>query len=309
MRAVKAREPGGPEVLTLVEVADPVAGPGEVCIDVKACTVNPTDTMNRSGAAAWHPIPPQGPFNLGMEVAGVVDDVGPGVDLRVGDPVMAVVVPARGWGAYAERVLVPAEQVTLAPRNVDLSHAATVPMNGLTALLALDEIGLPAGQIIAVTGAAGALGGYVIELAKARGLRVIADSKPSDEDLVRRLGADWIVPRGPEVAAAIRTIVPDGVRALIDCSIQLSEALPAVADGGMIAIFRPVDFDPAPARSVLVLISQALKRPGWLAQLRRHVEAGTLTPRVAREFPLASAADAHRLLEQGGTRGRIVLIP
>ena len=110
---------------------------------------------------------------------------------------MAVVVPARGWGAYAERVLVPAEQVTLAPRNVDLSHAATVPMNGLTALLALDEIGLPAGEIIAVTGAAGALGGYVIELAKARGLRVIADSKPSDEDLVRRLGADWIVPRRP----------------------------------------------------------------------------------------------------------------
>ena len=309
MLAVKAREPGGPEVLTLFEVADPVPGPGEVCIAVKASTVNPTDTMNRSGAAAWHPVAPREPFNIGMEVSGVVDEVGPGVDLEVGDRVMAVVVPARGWGAYAERVLVPAGQATLAPENVDFSHAATIPMNGLTALLALDAIDVAAGDTIAVTGAAGALGGYVIELAKARGVRVIADSQPSDEALVRGLGADWLVPRGPDVADAIRGIVPEGVSALVDCSIQLTEVVPAVAEGGVIAIFRPVEFDPSPARSVFVGVSQALARPEWLSELRRHVEKGELTPRVAHELPLASAAEAHRLLERGGTRGRIVLIP
>lgn len=309
VRTVKAREFGGPEVLQLVEVPNPVPGPGEVRIQVKACTVNPTDTMRRAGASAWHPKLPQGPFSLGMEAAGVVDEVGSGVDLEPGDLVMAVVFPSQDWGAYAERVVVPAEQATLAPRNVDLSHAATLPMNGLTALLALDAVDLPAGEIIAVTGAAGALGGYVIELAKSRGYRVIADSSVSDEELVRRLGADWIVPRGQDFASAVRHIVPEGVRGLIDGSVQGAEVLPGVSNGGTIVVLRPGDLDPEHARAVFVAISQARDRPGWLSELRRHVEDGRLTPRVAREFPLASAAAAHRLLEQGGTRGRIVLIP
>ena len=186
VREVQVPEFGGPEVLRLVDVADPVRGPGEVCIQVRACTVNPTDTMRRAGASAWHKVAPQGPFRLGMEVAGVVDEVGPGAGFEVGDRVMALVVPSVKSGAYAERVVLPVDQVALAPRNVDLSHAATVPMNGLTALLALAAADLPAGETLAVTGAAGALGGYVVELAKARGLRVIADSSPADEELVRR---------------------------------------------------------------------------------------------------------------------------
>jgi NADPH:quinone reductase-like Zn-dependent oxidoreductase len=304
-----ARKPGGPEVLTLVEVADPLPGPGELRIDVKACTVNPTDTMRRSGAQAWHPVPPREPFGLGMEVAGVIDQVGPGVDLKVGDPVMAIVLPSGETGSYAERVVVPASQATLAPRNVDLAHAATLPMNGLTALMALEAIDLPAGEVIAVTGAAGAVGGYVIELAKTRGLRVIADSAPTDEDLVRRLGADFVVPRGAAVAEAIRDIVPEGVQGLVDGSIQLSEVLPALSDRGTMALLRPVAPEQMPARTVFLSVSQAVGRPEWLADLRRHVEEGHLTPRVAYELPLASAEEAHRMVEQGGLRGRIVLIP
>ena len=211
MRAVEVLEFGGPEVLRLVDVADPVPGPGEVCIQVRACTVNPTDTMRRAGAPAWHKAAPQGPFRLGMEVAGVIDEVGPGADFEVGDQVMALVVPSQDHGAYAERIVLPVQQVALAPRNVGVSHAATVPMNGLTALLALAAVDLPAGATLAVTGAAGAVGGYVVELAKARGLRVIADSAPADEELVRQLGPDWIVPRGHDVAAAIRRLVQAGV--------------------------------------------------------------------------------------------------
>ena len=309
VREVQVPEFGGPEVLRLVDVADPVRGPGEVCIQVRACTVNPTDTMRRAGASAWHKVAPQGPFRLGMEVAGVVDEVGPGAGFEVGDRVMALVVPSVESGAYAERVVLPVDQVALAPRNVDLSHAATVPMNGLTALLALAAADLPAGETLAVTGAAGALGGYVVELAKARGLRVIADSSPADEELVRRLGAEWIVPRGHDVAAAIRRLVPAGVAALIDGSVQGAEVLPALSDGGTLVVLRPQDLAPAHARVVFVWVSQALQRPDWLPELRRHVEEGHLTPRVAREFPLASAYEAHRLLERGGTRGRIVLIP
>ena len=108
MRAVMVLKPGGPEALTVVDVADPVAGPGQVCIRVRASTVNPTDTMRRSGAPAWFPVAPTRPYGLGMEVAGIVDEVGPGVaDFAVGDDVMALVIPSSGWGAYAERVVVP----------------------------------------------------------------------------------------------------------------------------------------------------------------------------------------------------------
>ena len=310
MRVVMVLKPGGPEALTVVDVADPVAGLGQVCIRVRACTVNPTDTMRRSGAPAWFPVAPTRPYGLGMEVAGIVDEVGPGVaDFVVGDNVMALVLPSSGWGAYAERVVVPAQQMTHAPCNVDFAHAATVPMNGLTALLALDVIDLRPGEIVAVTGAAGAVGGYVIELAKTRGLRVIADTSSDDEELVRGLGADWVVPRGQEVAGSIRQIVPEGVRLLVDGSLQLSEVQPAVAEGGTVVILRPVDFDPGHARGVHVVVSQAADRPDWLAELRRHIEKGHLTPRVARRFPLAEAEAAHRLLEQGGIRGRIILVP
>jgi NADPH2:quinone reductase len=309
MQAVLARAPGGPEVLNLLEVPDATAGPGEVCIEIHASTVNPTDTMRRSGSAGWHSVPPQWPIVLGMEAAGVVDEVGLGADFEVGDAVMAVVFPKAGWGTYAERVLVPATQVTRAPRNVDLSHAATVPMNGLTALLALEAVGLPAGESIAVTGAAGALGGYVIELARVRGLHVIADSSPADQDLVCRLGANVVVPRGPDVAAAIRKVVPAGVRGLVDCSYQLAEASPAVMEGGVMVTVRPSEFDASPARAVFVNVTQAAERIDWLVELRQYVEEGRLTTRVAHELPLASAETAHRLLERGGTRGRIVLRP
>ncbi|AUZ34461.1 hypothetical protein C3B78_08350 [Arthrobacter sp. PGP41] len=98
MKAVMTREFGGPEALTLMEVSNPVPGPGEVCIEVKACTVNPTDTMRRAGAPAWHPLPAEGPFAIGMEAAGIVRKIGAGVELDVGDSVMAVVFPSGRQG-------------------------------------------------------------------------------------------------------------------------------------------------------------------------------------------------------------------
>lgn len=310
MKAVMVREFGGPEALSFMDVADPVPGPGEVCIEVKACTVNPTDTMRRSGASAWHRVRPAGAFALGMEAAGIIREIGAGVELQVGDAVMAVVFPSGEYGAYAERIVVPAEQVALIPPNMDFVHAATIPMNGLTALLALSAVDLKFGDILAVTGAAGTFGGYAIELAKAHGLRVIADSSPADEKLVHRLGADWIVPRGPNVAAAIRNIATEGVPALIDGSLQLEEVVPAVSDAGTLVLMRPMDYKPEERiRAVTVIISEARNRPELLPRLRRHVEMGHLTPRVAAKFPLSSADAAHRMLERGGTRGRIVLIP
>src|ERR1700689_2885183 len=111
-------------------------------------------------------------------------------------------------------------------------------MNGLTALLSLDLLKLSPGQTIAVTGAAGAYGGYVVQLAKADGLRVIADASEADEALVRSLGADVVVRRGDDVAAHIRQVAPDGVDGLADGALLDAKVLGAIADGGGLAVVR-----------------------------------------------------------------------
>jgi NADPH:quinone reductase-like Zn-dependent oxidoreductase len=165
-----------------------------------------------------------------MDAAGVLEQIGEGVstDLRVGDHVMAIVVPDGLHGAYSERVVVPAESVVKTPAGATDVEASTLPMNGLTARLALDLLSLRSGQTVAVTGAAGAVGGYVVQLAKADNLRVIADASPSDENLVRSLGANVVVARGPNVSERIREAMPEGVDGLVDAALMNEHAVPAV---------------------------------------------------------------------------------
>ena len=207
MRAVGLTEFGGPEVLQVFDIAEPVAGPGEIRIRVHAAAVNPTDTGFRAGATAARLEGRPKPYVPGMDAAGVVDTIGPGVEtsLHVGDPVMAVVLPyGPSGGAYADLIVVPAASVVRAPAGVDLAAASTILMNALTARLALDDLGIPEGGTVAVTGAAGACGGYAVQLAKADGLVVIADASSADDELVAGLGVDEVVRRGDDVATRIR---------------------------------------------------------------------------------------------------------
>ncbi len=310
MRAVGFLEVGGPEVLRIVELPDPQAGPGELRIRVHAAAVNPTDTGPRSGGRpeALREWPP--PYVPGMDAAGVLEQIGAGVssDLRVGDHVMAIVIPSGSHGAYSEHIVVPAESVVRTPAGATDVQAATLPMNGLTARLALDLLDLRPGETLAVTGAAGAVGGYVIQLAKADGLRVVADAAPKDETLVRSLGADLLVSRGADVAERIRGVVPLGVDGLVDAALLNELIVPAVRDGGRIATVRGfvgdaergVSFHPVSVRTVA-------REHEMLDRLRQQVEKGQITLRVARSFPAVQAAEAHRLLEAGGIRGRLVL--
>jgi len=310
MRAVGLTEFGGPDVLHIVELPDPQAGEGELRIRVRAATVNPTDTGLRAGARASQlkDIPP--PYVPGMDAAGELDQIGPGVstDLRVGDHVMAIVVPRGSHGAYAEWLVVPAESVTRVPAGASAAEAATLPMNGLTTRQALDMLNLSPGQTLAVTGAAGAVGGYAVQLGKAEGLRVIADASAPDESLVKELGADVVVQRGPEFAARVREVVPEGADGLIDAALLNELAVPAVRDGGGIATVR--GFTGAPERGISfhpVSVRNYAREHDKLDRLREQVEAGQLTLRVARRLPAERAAEAHRALEAGGTRGRLVL--
>ena len=206
MRAIGVTEYGGPEMLHEVDVPAETLGAGEVRVRVSKATVNPTDAGVRAGLRSGGDRPEGIADVPGMEVAGEVVEVGAGVEaLAVGDRVMGIVVPSGTHGAYRDEVVLPAASVVPTPSGVSDAEAATVPMNGLTARLALDLLHLEPGQVLAVTGAAGALGGYVVQLAKADGLTVVADAAEKDEELVRSLGADVVVERGPGVAEAIRT--------------------------------------------------------------------------------------------------------
>jgi NADPH:quinone reductase-like Zn-dependent oxidoreductase len=311
MRAVGVWEYGGPEALQLVELPDPEPGADEVLVRVRAAAVNPTDTLLRSGGHASRLVGRKPPFVPGMDAEGVIERLGPGVDgrLRVGQRVVALVVPTGPHGgAYAERIVVPAASVVPAPAGAEPPAAATLLMNALTARLALDALALSPGHTLAVTGAAGAFGGYVIQLAKAGGLRVIADAAAKDEALVRRLGADHVVARGDDVAERIRALAPDGVDGLADGAVLDHLVLPAIADGGGLAVIR--GWGGPTERGITihpVQVSRSATETGKLDALRRQAEDGTLTLRVAHVMPAAHAARAHRLLAAGGVRGRIVL--
>jgi NADPH:quinone reductase-like Zn-dependent oxidoreductase len=270
--------------------------------------VNPADIAMRSARGPAQP--PEPPYLLGMDAAGVVEQIGEGTDTRlnVGDEVMAIVIPQGAFGAYAEQIVVPVESVAPIPAGTTLPEAATLPMNGLTARLALDKLSLKPGDTLAVTGAAGALGGYTVQLAKADGLTVIADAAEVDEPPVRKLGADHVVRRGQDFGAQVRAIVPGGVDAVLDGALLDDLAVPAVRDGGAVATVR--GFQGETDRGIVfhpVYVPQYARESKKLDRLRQQVEDGVLTLRVAKTFPAEQAADAHRMLEAGGVRGRLVL--
>lgn len=310
MRAVGLFAPGGPDVLQVVDLPEVHAGPGEVRIRVHAATVNPTDIGLRDGrwAERQKAFPP--PYVPGMEAAGIIDEVGSGVPdrMKVGDAVMAIVVPKGSHGAQREQIVLDARSVVRAPAGKTHPEAATLPMNGLTARQSLDLLALSPGQVIAVTGAAGAYGGYVIQLAKTEGLTVIADASEKDEALVASIGADIVVRRGDNVATRFRDHFPDGVDGLADGAVLNERAIAAVRDGGAFTSVR--GFLGTPQRDIrftATLVGSYAQEWEKLDRLRQQVEAGDITLRVAELYPPERAGEAHRRLEAGGTRGRLLI--
>src|SRR4051812_9987716 len=287
MRAVGVIRFGGPEALQVVDVPDEPLGQGQVRLRVASATVNPTDTHLRSGAYADRDPVKQPPWVPGMDVAGNVAEVGEGVThLAPGDPAMGVVVPSGAHGGYREDLVLPGDSVVRAPAGADAVAAATLPMNALTARLALDHMALRPGQVLAVTGAAGAFGGHVVQLAKADGLTVVADAAPADEELVRGLGADVVVKRGDDVAARIREQFPDGVDGLADGAVQDALVLPSVRDGGAVATVRGYRGDGRRGlRFFPTLVRKVSRDHVSLDRLRQQAEDGVVTLRVARTFP------------------------
>ena len=316
MKAIGYVEFGGPEVLHVVELPDPVAGQGQVRVRVRAAAVNPTDTLRRAGIRARDGQPAEElseedkPMVPGMEFAGVLEEIGPGTEtpLSVGDHVMGMLRPKGTHGAYSEQVVVSAESIVRTPAGFDDVAASTLPMNGRSAQMTLDLLDLSSGDTIAVTGAAGTYGAYVVQLAKANGLTVVADAAPKDLELVKSLGADIVVERGDDVAERIEEAVPGGVDGLADGAVLDELVLPAVRPGGCLATVR--NWESGPINGVAI---RTVRVPNYccerdkLDKLRDLVEEGKLTLRVAATLPAEQAGEAHRRLAEGGLRGRLVL--
>ncbi|GAA2294570.1 NADP-dependent oxidoreductase [Nonomuraea roseoviolacea subsp. roseoviolacea] len=311
MRAVVIRGFGGPEVLEVADVPVPSAGEGQVRIRVEAAAVNPVDLATRSGALTEAGLlPARDLIGIGWDVAGTVEETGPGVaGLAVGDRVVGLSdrldVP---YGTHADQVVLDADAVTRAPSGVGAVEAATLPLNGLTAVQALDRLGLRPGETLLVTGAAGAVGGYAVQLAVARGLRVVAVAGAADEALVRELGAELFVPRTARLGEAVRALVPGGVHGALDAAVTGAAALDAVRNGGSFAAVV-AGGAPLPLRGTRVFTHWISADGARLADLVTLVEQGKLTLRVAATLPLEEVAEAHRRLAKGGLRGRLVLVP
>lgn len=311
MRAVVVRSFGGPEALEIVEVPVPEPGPGQVLVRVEAATVNPVDLATRSGALADAGLMERRPVTgLGWDVAGTIEQTGPGVTrFGPGDRVIGMRDRLNlPLGAYAEYMVLDAADAAPAPAGLSAAEAATLPLAALTAAQSLDLLGLAPGATLLVTGAAGGVGGFAVELAALRGLRVVAQAGDQDEALVRDLGATWFVPRSADLPERTRALVPGGVDGVLDAAVLGLPAFDAVRSRG---VFVSVvgGAEPVPLRGVRVR-SQWIAADGEaLTGLAALAARGRLTTRVADTYPLEDAAHAHERLAKGGLRGRLVLTP
>jgi NADPH:quinone reductase-like Zn-dependent oxidoreductase len=312
MKAVTFAEFGGPEVLEITEKVDPLPDEDEVVVAVVASTVNPTDLMNLSGlrAASMKDLTP--PYTTGVEFSGRILSVGAGVrSVQPGQSVIGVVNPRRsGGGAHAEQITVPAASVAALQEGADLVAAATVPMNALTGMLSLELLALKAGQTLLVTGAAGMLGSLSVELALLDGLNVLVNVSEADRAFLSQRGVTQFLPRAQGLEQAIRSSYPDGIDGVIDGALIGQKISDLVRDGGRIVSPRATYRIEDPRLNVTyVQVTNGVTDQEKIVRIARLLDEGALTPRIAPGgvFSFMDAADAYRMAEAGGFRGRVVI--
>ncbi|MEU6211215.1 NADP-dependent oxidoreductase [Streptomyces sp. JL4002] len=304
MRAIVVNEWGGPENLVEREIDRPEPGLGEVLVRVHAAGVNPVDWKTRASGAliAWGETP-----IVGWDVSGTVEAVGPGVTLHApGDEVYGMPLFPRQAGGYAEYVVAPARHLARKPASLDHVQAAALPLAALTAWQALvDTAGVTAGQRVLVHAAAGGVGHLAVQIAKARGAYVIGTASAAKHEVLRGLGADELID--------YRSV--DFTEAVADVDVVLDSlggdtaerSLKVLKPGGHLVSLPGPDDVPAGADAVKaswVLVDPDLKGLEAIADL---ADRGLLKPLVETVLPLADAARAHEIGEQGRTTGKIVL--
>jgi NADPH:quinone reductase-like Zn-dependent oxidoreductase len=311
MRAIAIDAFGDVDQLQLRDLPDPKVGPDFVLIGIRAAGVNPVDVGIRVGAL--EPLfEHHFPLVPGWDAAGVVEAVGPAVvDLAPGDEVYAYCRKTEiHLGTYAERVSIPAGAVARTPRRASLVEAGGMPLAGLTAYQALTEaLDVRSGDVVVISAAAGGVGHFAVQIAKARGATVMGTASRANHELLHELGADVTIDyHEGRVADAVREAFPGGADAALDLvgGESLADLRAALREGGRIASVREVD--PAAGRPDLrgryVFVRPSATELGALATL---VDEGRMRVVVSDTFPLERAADAQRRIAEHHTRGKLVL--
>ncbi|MFC9084978.1 NADP-dependent oxidoreductase [Nocardiopsis dassonvillei] len=304
MKAIALQQYGSADDLALVDLPDPKVAPSEVLIRVRAAGVNPVDWKLAAGGldALFET---DFPLIPGWDVAGVVEAVGPDAhEYQVGDEVYGYA--RKDWaknGTYAELVSASVRMLAPKPRSLSWQESAGVPLAGLTALQSVERAGVGSGDTVLVHAAAGGVGAFGVQIAVARGARVIGTASERNHDFLRSLGAEPVV-YGDGLVDRVRALAPEGVDAVLD-----------FVGGGVVQ--EPVPLTDGSTRIVSIADPGVQELGGhWLwvrpdsedlAELARLADDGRLTVHVDREFPLAEAAEAWRLSQAGRTRGKIVL--
>ena len=298
MRAVQFAEYGEPEVLQVVEVAEPHAGPGEVRIAVRAAGVNAIDWKMRAGYLREQ-MPITLPAGTGRDAAGVVDEVGEGVDdVAVGDAVFGA-----GPATFAEYAVL--TDWAKKPEGLSFEEAGGYPTAVETAIRILDQIGVRSGETLLVSGAAGGVGSAVLQIARDRGIVVIGTASARNQGYVRSLGATPTV-YGDGLIERVRALAPDGIDAALD--IAGSGVIPELIalTGEPSKVLSIADFS-APQHGAQVS-GAATNRMNAFAEAARLFTAGTFRLPVERTFPLAEAAAAQAANAEGHTVGKLVVV-
>ncbi|MCU1640316.1 MAG: Alcohol dehydrogenase GroES domain protein [Nocardia sp.] len=297
MKAVRFSRFGGPEVLEIVELPDPHAGPGQVRIAVRAAGINPSDWKKRKGL-----MDEELPQTLGYEAAGVVDELGAGVaDVAVGDRVFG----------FSDEGMAQAELAVLShyapiPPSLDFAGAAALPAAIETATRALDQLGVKSGTLL-INGASGSVGSAAVQLAVARGVRVIGTASAANHEYLRALGAVPVA-YGEGLVERVRALAPDGVDTALD--VAGSGVLPELIGlaGGPEHVVTIADFAGAQEYGVTFSRGDGGRAVHVLGEIGELVESGHFSLPVAQMFPLAEVAEAQRVSEDGHVRGKLVLV-
>jgi NADPH:quinone reductase-like Zn-dependent oxidoreductase len=298
MKAAQFSQFGGPEVLEIVDLPDPHPGPGQVRIAVRAAGLSPSETKKRQGL-----MDQQLPQSLGYEAAGVVDELGDGVvDVAVGDRVFGFTAQE---GAQAELAVL--AHYAPIPPSLGFPEAAALPSSIETATRALDQLAVGAGSILLINGASGNIGSAAVQLAVARGARVIGTASLSNHEYLRSLGAEPVL-YGEDLTVRIRALAHDGVDMAFDVAgngilpelIQLAGSPEHVVTGA--------DFAGAKKYGVTFSRGDSGRAIHALAEIGELIESGRFSLPVAETFPLADIAQAHTVSENGRIRGKLVLL-
>ena len=306
MQAMALSRYGGPEVLEATDLPEPKVGPDFVLIRTRAVGVNPVDYKIREGALDGL-FPSHFPLVPGFDVAGVVERVGPAVvGLAPGDEVVAYNRRDHlQWGTYAELTSVPQRAVAARPTTVSWAEAGALPLVGLTAYQAIvDRLGLRKGETLLVHAASGGVGTMAVQIARILGAEVVGTAGEGNQDRVQEFGAT-AVPYGDGLVERVRSLHPDGVDAVLDLvgGPALNDSPALVRDPARICSI----VDPQRVLELGGIYHFCRPDADQLATLASWVDEGQLRVDVGRTLPLAEAAEAQRLMEQGSVSGKIVL--